>query len=335
VIAAHAPHSVVPIHPHPGKLAVVTAIANPARYRSRYRLYRQFAEHVAQSGADLYTVEVAFGSRPFEITEAGHSRHIQLRSGHELWFKENALNIGISRLPADIEYIAVVDADFTFARPDWVQETIQQLQHFAAVQMFNHVAYLDVNENIMVSREGFASLWSRGSFLNSGRGQFRKKVYAARYDGAGSWGPPGGAWAFRRSTLNGIGGLIDYCILGSADFFMAYGLIGKLEMAIPHGYGKPFADDLLAWQMRAMRAVRSNVGVVPGTVLHHWHGSMQERNYHTRESILINNQYNPLRDVKRDIQGLWQLEDDGSERFINLRDDIRSYFRVRNEDALS
>ncbi len=106
----------VPIHAHSGKLHVVTAISNPVRYRSRYRLYRQFAQHVADAGAELTTVEVAFGSRPFEVTDAGHSRHIQLRSREELWFKENALNIGISRLPADAEYTAVVDADFTFAR---------------------------------------------------------------------------------------------------------------------------------------------------------------------------------------------------------------------------
>ncbi len=216
-----------------------------------------------------------------------------------------------------------------------MQETIQQLQHFHAVQMFNHVAYLDANENIMASREGFASVWSRGGLLHSGKGIIQKKVYAAKYDGAASWGPPGGAWAFRRSALDGLGGLIDYGILGSGDFFMAYGLIGKMQMAIPHGYSKPFSDELLNWQTRAVRAVRHNVGVVPGTVLHHWHGSMKERGYSTRESILIKSQYNPLRDIKRDAQGLWQLEDDGSQRFIDLRDDIRAYFRQRNEDALS
>jgi hypothetical protein len=333
---AHAPHSVPALKPIPETLDVVAPVINPQRYRSRYRLYRTFEKHVADAGARLTTVEVAFGNRPFEVTETGNPRHVQLRSSDELWFKENALNIGIQRLPAGWNKVAVVDADFTFARSDWAQETLQQLEHYAAVQMFNTVTYLDANENVVLTREGFASVWQRGGLLNSGRGkQVRKPVFKGVYSGPGAWGPPGGAWAFRRDALDGIGGLIDYTILGSGDFFMAYGLIGHVENAIPTGYAEPFTQMLINWQTRAMRAARGNVGIVPGTALHHFHGPMADRNYNTRESILQKWKFNPATDLKRDSQGLWQLEDDNTPRFIGLRDDIRAYFRARNEDALS
>lgn len=146
---AHAPHSVVPIHPFPDVLHVVTVISNPARYLSRYRLYRQFEKHMADSGAILHTVELAFGGREFEITEAGNPNHTQLRTNQQLWFKENLMNIGISRLPADANYIATIDADLTFVKTDWVQETLHQLQHAPIVQLFSEVSNLSPNGELL------------------------------------------------------------------------------------------------------------------------------------------------------------------------------------------
>jgi hypothetical protein len=53
---------------------------------------------VRSGGSDLYTAEVAFGERHFEVTEAGNPRHLQLRTTSEIWHKENALNLLIQRL---------------------------------------------------------------------------------------------------------------------------------------------------------------------------------------------------------------------------------------------
>jgi hypothetical protein len=39
-------------------------------------------------------------------------------------------------------------------------------------------------------------------------------------------GATGGAWAFRRPAFDAVGGLLDTCILGSADWHMAFGLAG-------------------------------------------------------------------------------------------------------------
>ncbi|WP_205249362.1 hypothetical protein, partial [Escherichia coli] len=91
----------------------------PVRYKSRYDLYKKFEKYVKDSGAILYTTEMAFGDRPFEITEANNHQHIQVRSFHELWHKENMLILAIANLPADWEYVAWVDADIVFSRRDW------------------------------------------------------------------------------------------------------------------------------------------------------------------------------------------------------------------------
>jgi hypothetical protein len=50
--------------------------------------------------------------------------------------------------------------------------------------------------------------------------------------------------------------------------------------------------------------------------------------YCDRWKILRDNDYDPSTDIVRDWQGVWQLAGNKP----RLRDDIRAYFRTRNED---
>ena len=107
------------------QLYAITTVYNPAGYESRFRLYREFAKRIEKSGVALYTVELATGDQDFAVTDAEDPRHIRLRSPHTLWYKENLINIAIARLPRDWEYVAWLDADIQFLRPDWVTQTEQ------------------------------------------------------------------------------------------------------------------------------------------------------------------------------------------------------------------
>lgn len=142
----------------PDVLDVVAVVSNPVRYRSRYDLFRAFEAHAQESGARLTIVEAAFANRPFEVTRPDNPRHVQVRTPYEYWMKENLVNLGIARLPRDARYVAWVDADLTFARHDWVQETLQQLQHYSIVQMFAEAHDLDPDGMILNSFRSFG--WS-------------------------------------------------------------------------------------------------------------------------------------------------------------------------------
>ena len=342
---SHAPYSVPAIQAFPDRLNVITSLFNPLRYRARYRNYHAFAKHVADAGAILTTVECAFGARPFEITDADNPLHVQVRTPDELWLKENLMNIGISRLPAGARYIATIDADLAFQRPDWAQETMQMLQHHPAVQMYSAITYLGPDHEPLHTMESFADRWVSGRPIRVGRsGVAENPVFYSRnragkavscsYDSGtpaemkkNQWGQPGGAWAYRREALDMAGGLLDACILGSADSLMAYAMIGLLDPAMKdEGYDSGYLKLLLEWERRAETAFRKNIGVVRGGVTHYWHGKMHERRYGLRNRILVENRFDPYRDLKRDTQGVCRLHDDGSERFVRLRDDLRSYF---------
>lgn len=296
-------------------LYVVTCISNPVRYKSRYDLYWKFKKHVEDAGAILYTTEMAFGDRPHVLTERDNPRHVQVRSFFELWSKENMLNLAIQALPDDWEYVAWVDADLQFVRPDWLQETVEQLQHYHFVQMFSHAQDIGPQFEPMKSHTGFVYDWYH----------FPQRTAKGGY---ATFSHPGYAWAARREALDAVGGLIDHGILGSGDRHMACGLIGKMEHSYNANVHPNYKEVCLEWQRRAEKFVKRDIGYVSGTINHYWHGSKANRLYNDRWQILVEHQFDPYRDIFKDTQGLWQLDDDK----IGLRDSIRRYFRSRHED---
>ncbi|HQT78130.1 MAG TPA: hypothetical protein PLD10_13830 [Rhodopila sp.] len=312
--------TLLPIQPVDAPLYVVTPIVNPCRYRSRYHLYHDFAKHITDAGAILYTVEAAYGDRAFEVTGPANPRHIRVRTHHELWHKENLINIAVSRLPPDWKYMAWIDADVQFARADIVEETIHQLQHYSVVQMFSHAMDLGPLHEPLRTFDGFMAQW-----LHQGG------AMPPPASGYGVW-HPGYAWACRREAWDHLGGLIDHAIVGSADSYMAYGLISDVARVLPAemiSACPTYTEWCLAWAARAEAHIRRNVGFVDGLLLHYFHGAKRNRGYAERSEILWRNGFDPLRDIKRDWQGLWQLND----QKLRLRDDLRSYFRNRDEDS--
>jgi hypothetical protein len=310
----------LPIQPVDAPLYVVTPVINPSRYRTRYALYRDFEKYITDAGAVLYTVEAAYGERDFEITDAANPRHIRLRTNHEIWHKENLINLGVSRLPADWKYVAWIDADVQFARPDIVAETIHELQHFSVVQMFANAMDLGPRHEALRSFEGFVTQCKR----HNGQAPGNMEQYSV--------GHPGYAWACRRDAWDHLGGLIDFAILGSADRYMACALVGEIAQSLRPELVQAcpaYTEWCFEWQTRAETYIKRNIGFVDGLLLHYFHGAKKNRGYANRSAILWTNQFDPARDIKRDWQGVWQLTD----QKIRLRDELRAYFRSRDEDS--
>lgn len=321
------------IKPIPDVLDVIAVVSNPVRYRARYDLFRAFQEHVKEAGARLTIVEMAFGNRPFEITQPNTAQQVQVRSATEMWHKENLVNIGMSRLPRDARYIAWVDADLTFARHDWVQETIQQLQHYSIVQMFSEAHDLDPTGHILNTFRSFGYSHVNRITRKKGSGYYGGvPAGTPTNDKVAYWHHPGFAWAARKESIDTIGGLFDVAVVGEADYIMAKSLVGEgtdvLYPGVTDGYRKAVVD----WQTQALK-LRGNLGYVPGSVLHHWHGKKANRKYWDRCKILTDTQFDPTTDLKRDTQGLYQLVDHGDQKSKTLRDALRSYFRSRDEDS--
>lgn len=333
-------------------LYVVATVYNPLRWKARWKHYERFAQHVIDSGAVLYTHEIAFGERePATDYAAQHgsraftdfresmiqaNRWLVTRTDQELWMKEVAINRMVARLPADWRYVAWVDADVMFMRPNWVGETIHQLQHYKFLQMFSYAHDLNPDYEIMSTRPSFMNAYMDGTLET-----LRQKGYDGYYypyggkKGLGAWS--GLAWACTREAWDSVGGLIDCCITGAADYYTAFALVSKepgdMLPVIPKGSHPNFVQKLLDWELLAHRHIRQNVGQMTGSIAHHFHGRKADRKYIDRSKLLATWQFDPIKDIRYDWQGLIRLNDDGSQRFVEMRDSIRRWARNRNEDA--
>jgi len=316
-MGVHPSQRQIHVEPVSAPLYVVTSVFNPNRYQSRYRLYRGFEKHCIDSGAIPYTVELALRDRHHEVTRYDNPHHVQLRGESELWFKENLQNVGVTRLPADWEYVMFCDADFLFTRPDWAVETIHMLQHYDAVQPFSHMTYETYDHRSHGTLDGFA-------YLHVNQATIPKEY--------GHKGAVGGAWAFRRSAFDKIGGLLDCCILGSADWHMSFGLAMRDDVHPDMNLSKApgYVAAIQRWIEQAA-SLRGNIGFVDGHAIHHWHGPMKNRGYSWRSAILTENTFDPLKDLSYDWQGVLQL----TKNKPKMRDEIRAYFRQRQEDSIT
>ena len=298
-------------------LHVITAIANPARWRSRLALYDTFERHMLDSGVHLTTVECAYGDEDHALEVRPGVEHVRVWAKTHIWSKENLLNIGLSRLPRDWRCVAWIDADVRFRQPGWAKQTVQALQHFDVVQPWQHCYDLGPNGEHLALHHSFGRQW------------MVDPITTEKLGNGYTFAHPGYAWAATRDALEHLGGFIDHAICGAADHHMALALVGKAHVSLPGdlhpNYGKP----ILAWQDRAIRHIGGNIGYLPLTIEHAWHGAKEARRYVDRWSILTRHAYDPERDIKRNTAGVIELAGNKP----GLKRDLWRYFRQRNEDA--
>lgn len=333
-------------HSHPFRVTadlshfyVITPISNSARYETRYEWYWRFENLCRDAGVNLITVEHQLGARPFMVTDPANKFHVQVRSVEELWMKENLCNIGFSRaleLDPKAREVAWVDADCFPMLParEWFEETWHGLQHYEFVQMWEWLQNFGP-QNQPVGRPDY-SFMATYALAGYQVPESRNVAHTlAGHSGMISLGRPGLAWAANVSALNAVGMLIDFCVLGSGDWHMAHGLVGAMTQGYTWESKKlsRYSEALFDWQERCERWIKRDVGFVPVTVGHWFHGNKVDRRYPTRGKILVENGFDPHVDVKYDAHGVLQLETHLA-RQIRLRDHIRNYFAVRNEDTI-
>ena len=106
-----------------------------------------------------------------------------------------------------------------------------------------------------------------------------KVIDPARYD---EWyAHPGYAWAMRRDVYNQMGGLLDFCIVGSGDLHFAFALLGRIEETIRPQMHADYRSLAIQWgaQLAKIADYGANVGYAPMNLYHFWHGDRERRQY--------------------------------------------------------
>ena len=299
----------------------------------------------------------------------GEYRHkyIGLHSKDELWLKEAAINVGVQHLEHahhDWQNVCWLDSDVVFARPNWVGECIHRLQHgtqsdIAFLQMFSSARDLGPNYEMLpesyphASGVGFVQAWLNGTLKTTLSPEIVQDLKALNADiehlvedfkkleqdlGQIYYGPqrvfPGLAWACTRKAWDAVGGLLDIAVWGGGDWHMSHALIEKTEGMMRNDLHRNYKKIVNQWYQRCRTAVRRNVLVMEGTILHNWHGRKAQRGYNTKHALLAKFGFDPPRHLKRDSSGLYALHDDRSTSYVQIRDMMRRIAKERNEDSI-
>lgn len=275
---------------------------------------------------------------------------VQIRADSVLWHKENMLNVGFTYLPSTCKYVAWVDADLQFINKNIVADTVHQLQFYKVVQMFQNCCDLgSTGEVIQIHsgfgycyRKGFSPPWIKNPLKPSeGQHSHSYDYYCPEEHRHHSKSKeqgfiphtkfhPGYAWAARLETINSLGGLFDTAILGSGDHHMSLCMIGKGEDSIPKNIHPNYVATIQKYQELCNRYVQKRLGYVNGTCMHFYHGNKKHRRYISRWQILIRNNYDPLKDIIKNLHGAYEFVKPES----TLAHEILDYFKSRNEDTI-
>ena len=285
-------------------LHVITVLFNYCEYKIRYKLAKEFIKRYQNFSPNmkLYVVELAYENQKFQVTDKNNPYHLQLRSNTPLWHKENLINVGINKLlPEDWEYVAWIDCNLEFENSDFVEKTIEALQTSNIVQMYktmNHPARKDTNS--------CSHFYYRVNNINER-------------------GLSGGAIACTKFAYQKMGKIYDFGICGGGDDILIFGLLSLNNLSKTGIMCPEYINDINNYIINLKDL---KIGYVDTDVIYFKHGDIKNRKYQSRNNILYKYKYNPLKDIKYDENGVLILLNK------NILNDIKIYFRNRNEDNI-
>jgi hypothetical protein len=292
-------------------LYIIVPYFNFIGFETRRQLFIQFISEIQfKKGIKILVVEM---DGPAPLPSLKVWKHVHAPMTNYIWVKENLINFGSKFIPETWKYLSWVDADISFLNSNWVEDTITCLQFYDLVQLFQSGINLGPNGQCVKVDKGFG-------YMHSASGtQFTKT------DKYGYW-HPGYGWACTRKWWLTVGGLIDWAILGSADRHMAMAMIGLVDISAPitiHTNYKKLLDEF------QIRCEDLKLGYVQGTIVHHWHGSLENRKYKERWKILTDNKFDPKTDIQVNEHGLIEYTESGK----RIENEIEKYFIDRKEDS--
>jgi hypothetical protein len=299
---------------------VITSYFNPARYKTKRRNFDAFMENMAKVNADVRVIELAFGDDDFELKPS--EQVLQFRGNDVMWQKERLLNVAAASLPDSCTKVGWFEADLIFKEPDWLERTSEALDRYMVVQPFSHAVRMNrgnQDDGTGLLYESFASCFVRDPSLSRTR-KFNNH------------GHTGFAWAARREFVAECG-FYDACLTASGDHLMAHAFAASIAKSpcMPHmiGPSQPYAQHFVRWAIKARDFVGGKLGVVPGRILHLWHGDYGDRRYAEMNRIFMTFGFDPDAHIRVGSDGLWEWSG-APER---MRQWARDMFEVRNEDG--
>lgn len=297
-------------------LAVITTHFNPCGFKRPRENYDRFAIGLAALDIPLWTIELAYDGDPFTIPDKGRNRYVRAhRDDGLLWQKERLLNILIGQLEGAYDALAWVDADILFRNEHWAEDALEVLNRVPVVQCF------EVANDVSASGARTRGRQSVGSWL-------AQPGAIVDYEHC----HPGYAWAARTNWL-ARHKLYDGHPTGGADSMMVKAFVGGTSYSLG-GFEALLSPGWAADWERWYTAVAgdSELGCVPGDIDHLQHGSVTNRGYVNRWTMLVEGAFDPRRDLTESRTGLRKWSDAAMCGKLEMVQAVAASFAARKED---
>jgi hypothetical protein len=279
------------------RLAAITALYGVRHQPIHATNYWACKSRLQSQGIELWTVE---GLYPEQTPRTSSSQTITFELESVLWHKERLLQLGIQQLPDVYDAVLWIDADVLFDLPD-IRERIEHvLEQYPVCQPWSDAVYLSeagrpMNGPIDLRdpNQPDFSAWALEvpRFLH-------RSMAAANFGRPADTSParnhPGLAWAGRRIWIETVG-LYQHNMGGAGDVTMCEGFWGNQTQQARDQYSDAQWRHVCDWVTWCWANIKGQVGYVPGTIRHLWHGSLRDRRYRERIAAVEQAGFDPWR----------------------------------------
>lgn len=294
------------------KFAFVSCYFNPCNYVSKYFNFINFVNNIPSSEEyDLHLIE-AFNNDSKYRVKKNFDACQEVFCESIYWQKEQLLNKLINQHKHDYQFIGWFDGDIIFEKSNWFENIKLASKKHDFFQIFTKVKK-ETN-----FRGGLQTQESTMSMITD---DLKNMEY----------GEPGYGYVYNTELFRDTDTpLYQNAILGTGDFLnMSANLVTSNFNRFAYNIrlfkeNNDFLNDFLAWESTLKKA--KNPGVANNTLRILYHGSIGNRKYISRESILRENKFHPHRDLSPTKNGMYFLNNK------KLQLSIENYFKKRKED---
>lgn len=144
------------------------------------------------------------------------------------------------------------------------------------------------------------------------------------------------AWCAGRDMIDKMR-FCDYDIVGGGDrvFYLTVckrdGAYGK-NLKCFFGTDSLYHSSCMSWinDKRKYSRMRQPSRSINGTVTHLYHGAIRNKQYSSKDKMLVNHGFNPMRHLRLGPTGLLEWTQHASE---GLKEDVMNFFKNRKEDT--
>jgi len=280
-------------------MAICFCFFNPCNSRRILMNYLYTVNSFNIQGIPNYTIELVYNDRKPEI----HKSFV-VRANSYMFHKENLLRILEQKIPSHFKKLAFLDSDIFFSDEKWYDKVSELLETYDVVHPFEEAVWLDITFKKEIQRR-------KSAFLND-TGTYHWSFH------------PGFGVCFKRDFYRRVG-FFDYSITGSSDTLSVVGWMKQkyhtnyttLIMSLQEKYDEFFAKP--APKLTYLKGV---------IVYHLFHGTMKNRQYEKRHSVLDN---------IKDASALIKPNGDGVFEWIDKEKwnpIFYAYFKNREDDGV-